>query len=711
MTDGNSVVRVLLVDDDEDDFVMTRDLLSEIEGERFETDWIDSYDAGLEQIARREHDVYLLDYRLGERSGLELLREAIERGCSAPLILLTGQGDHQVDIEAMEAGAADYLVKGQIEAPLLERSIRYSISQCDKALADLREAEERFRSAFDNAPIGMALVNFPDGCFAQVNRSLCELTGYSEEELLGKSSRAITHPEDLEADELSMGQLLSGKVRTYQREKRYLHRDGYVVWALFNASLVRDSDGSPLYGIGQIQDISERKRFEAELRFLADHDALTGLFNRRRFEEELERQVALAARYGPDGALLLLDLDNFKAVNDSLGHSAGDKLIRSVADLLQERLRRTDVVARLGGDEFAIILPQASAGRARHVAETLLAALRDHGLVINGQAVRVTTSIGAAPFDGHATAEEVLVNADVAMYEAKQAGRNAYAVHAAAAHRPAVVDGALAWTERIQRALDGDGFVLHCQPIVELASDQIAHYELLLRIQGDDGELVSPDAFLPVAERFGLMQEIDRWVVRGAIAMIAEHRAAGRDLNLAVNVSDKSVGDGELVSLIERDVTESGIDPASLILEVTETAAIAHLVAAGPFIEGVGALGCRFALADFGAGFGSFYYLKHLPVDFVRIDSALIEKLPGTPPDQVMVAIVQVAHRLGIRTIANSVGSAETMRLLREHGVDYAQGLHVGAAQPAPEWWSSTRTSSVIDVSNPSSVQRRTSAA
>ncbi len=295
----------------------------------------------------------------------------------------------------------------------------------DEAFERLRAAEERFRLAFEHAPIGIALVS-PDGNFMRVNAALCALTGYANDELVKKTFQEITYPDDLDLDLEYVRQMLAGERREYTMEKRYFHRDGHVVWVQLSVALVRDSENKPLHFISQIQDISERKQLEERLVFLADHDEMTGLANRRRFREELERAVAFAERYGHPAAMLLLDLDNFKAVNDSFGHHVGDRLLVAVAERLGARLRRTDVVGRLGGDEFAALLPQAEMGQAVRVAEEVLDAVITAAYALDGHVVTASASIGVALFRPGLgiDSEDFQIRADVAMYTAKREGGN-----------------------------------------------------------------------------------------------------------------------------------------------------------------------------------------------------------------------------------------------------------------------------------------------
>jgi diguanylate cyclase (GGDEF)-like protein/PAS domain S-box-containing protein len=560
-------------------------------------------------------------------------------------------------------------------------------------------AETYLQCAFSDAPIGIALVSIDpgsEGRFLQVNRALCDLTGASSAALLRTDVHSILHPDDIDLDRAASLRLLSGEETVFEFEQRVLRPERQAVWVLVNAWLVHDTAGKPLYSLRQFQDIDERKRFEGELGYLADHDPLTGLLNRRGFSLELTHQMADARRYGRGGAVLALDLDDFKYINDTLGHNVGDEVLRDFSRTVQQRLRETDVFARLGGDEFAVLLPHATTGEAQTVSAGLLEALRGEDWAAMGEDRRLTMSVGITDFHQPGkdlTADDILIDADAAMYEAKEAGKDRVTV-VSAAHRVAVTSAAtqkqmrtrVTWAERVRRAVREDLFVLHCQPIVDLGSDTVSQWELLLRLPGDDDELIKPAQFLYTAERSDLILEIDRWVLSEAIRLIAEQRDVGHELRLEVNISGRSVGDLELLRLIEDQLQARAVDPASLVLEVTETAAIANIGRARSFASSLTEIGCHFALDDFGAGFGSFYYLKHIPFDYVKIDGEFIRNLPASSTDQLILdAIVQMSNGLGKRTIAEFVGDHATVELLKQHGVDYAQGYHLGRPRPVAE--------------------------
>ncbi len=560
--------------------------------------------------------------------------------------------------------------------------------QAERALA---RAEERLRTAFAEAPIGMAVVS-PEGRFLQVNRALAQITGYDEPQLLAlPSAGELTHPEDRRADERARAAMRAGEIRVYDVEKRYLHAGGHTVWVAVHTTLIRGRHGEPAYFLTQIEDITARRRYESELQHMADHDPLTGLLNRRAYERRLEEHLARGERYGHAGAVLVLDLDDFKEVNDTLGHSAGDELIVRVAGALASRLRESDTLARLGGDEFAILTPTGDRAEAERLADSLLGVVRGERAARGpgGRERPVTASIGVTPLEGaqSLSAEEALINADLAMYDAKEAGRDRSETYGGASRGQARIEARLEWVERIRAALDEDRLVLHAQPVVETATGVTTQHELLVRMVDADGDLIPPGSFLPIAERFGLIREIDRWVVTRAIRMLGEHRAQGRRPTVEINLSAHSLGDSQLAAHIGRELRAAGVAATQLIFEVTETTAIGNIAAARSFAERLGELGCRFALDDFGAGFGSFYYLKHLPFDYIKIDGEFVRNCTADPTDRLVIgAVVELARGMGKRTIAEFVGDEATLATLRELGVDYAQGFHLGAPAPLEHW-------------------------
>jgi len=556
--------------------------------------------------------------------------------------------------------------------------------------ADLavRFSEERFRRFFDEALIGMLIVSL-DGRLERVNAAFAAIIGYEAGALIGKQRGSITHPDD-RAAESAMGRAMiagGGNAKVY--EKRFVHEAGHAVWTSVHLTLMHDAEARPSHYIAQIQDVTERRTYERQLQYLADHDPLTGLLNRRAFHRELHGHLARVDRYGAQGAVLMIDLDNFKYYNDTLGHNAGDQLIVRIARGLQSRMRKSDIVARVGGDECAVLLAGGDERGTIASADALLEIVRREAMpaAISGNK-RVTASIGIARFDDGAnlTVEEIMVNADLAMYDAKEAGGDRWARYRTSKRDRPEIESRLKWAGRINGALAHDGFELHAQPIVHLTGAEPTQFELLLRMRDGQGGLIPPGAFLDAAERLGLMADIDRWVAEHAIDMLAEQRALGRDLRFEVNLSGRTLGDENLIRLVERRLEETGVPANRLVFEVTETSAIANITEAVGFVERLSQLGCRFAIDDFGSGFGSFYYLKYLPFDYLKIDGEFVQHCTESATDRyVIAAIVQIARSMGKITIGEFVESAETASVLRNLGVDYGQGFSLGRPAPLAE--------------------------
>jgi diguanylate cyclase (GGDEF)-like protein len=408
----------------------------------------------------------------------------------------------------------------------------------------------------------------------------------------------------------------------------------------------------------------ERSRqVQEELRYRADHDPLTGVFNRRRFTEELERHLRVAAGRCARGAVLVCDLDHFTVVNDSLGHDAGDAVLRRVADAIAGRLRATDLLGRLGGDEFGILLDGVTEAEAAAVAAGLQRVVADAGArPAIGVSVGIATFAAGDGFVGH----DLLVAADTALYDAKDSGRGTCSTYSGPK------TSSLTWIERIRRALDEDGLVLFSQPIIDLGSGRVAGEELLVRMRDDDGGVIPPGAFLPTAERFGFIQEIDDWMLRQGLRLAR----TGRPVN--VNISALTMQDGRLVEPIDSAVA-SGVDPSLLTIEITETSPVSNLGAVCELAERLTALGCGLALDDFGTGYGALTYLKHLPIGTIKIDRDFVRDLATDRGDErIIQAIVEIARAAGQTTVAEGVEDAAALDRLRRSGVDRAQGFFLG---------------------------------
>jgi diguanylate cyclase (GGDEF)-like protein/PAS domain S-box-containing protein len=544
----------------------------------------------------------------------------------------------------------------------------------------VRTEQERFRTAFNASPIGTAVLQL-DGnggaTYVEVNEAWAQIVGMRREDVLARPTSAITHPDEREGELERAGRLIEGEVSEVSVEKRILRGDGETRWVQVRSAPLGDGTF-----VTMMQDVTEARRAQNELEHLATHDALTGLPNRRAFEDALDAALAGVQRHGDHAAVVTLDIDNFKHVNDTFGHAIGDELLLAVAEALERRVRATDNLGRLGGDEFGVVLARADADASHAVTLDLLAAVREATVSVNGHKVRVTASAGLRalqPGDAR-EAGEILSEADMAMYDAKERGRDRLSV--LGLQQPERVRARIGWSERIREALEGTAethFVLHEQPIVRLSDGVTDRSELLIRLVTADGEVHPPGAFLGVAARYGQVQAIDRWVVARAVRLLAERPGHTFEVNLA----GESIDDPAVIDAIANEVRGAAIDPSCLIFEVTETSAIADLERARELAGTLTDLGCGFALDDFGAGFASFAWLKHLPLDTIKIDGQFIRELATSQADQIFVrAIVSVARGLGKETVAEFVEDAETLALLAKLGVDRAQGYHVGRPVP-----------------------------
>jgi diguanylate cyclase (GGDEF)-like protein len=431
--------------------------------------------------------------------------------------------------------------------------------------------------------------------------------------------------------------------------------------------------------------IAAIRQRDAELRRLAENDPLTGLVNRASFMRELEAERTRLAQQGGESAVLFFDLDQFKYINDTLGHAAGDRLLVQVANVLRSRTRASDVVSRFGGDEFLVLARDVSLARASDIARSLNELMRDFSLVEGGQAMTVNFSIGIAMLDGdrHSN-EEILAQADMACYAAKTRGRNRYHVYQPGEEERSRMTSDIGWSQRVKQAIREDRFRLVYQPIQGVRSGAVEHYEVLVRLPVEGGEVVLPGVFLPVAQRFGFLAEIDRWVIRHALAALAAVRAEGRDVCFSINLSSQGLEDATLLDLVREQLAQHGLPAGAVVFEITEQTAVRYLDHAQHVLQGLIGFGCRLALDDFGKGFSSLSYLKHLPVEFIKIDGAFVRNLGDDPIDQAMVrSIVQVAQALDKQTIAEFVQDQKSVELLRAAGVDYLQGYFIG--RPADE--------------------------
>ena len=691
----------------------------------------------------------------------------------------------------------------------------------DKAL---KESEARFRGIFEQAAVGVALVNTETGRFERINQFYCDMVGYDVEELSKKMTfQDITHPDDLQEGVDNMAQLLTGEIREFTMDKRYYHKDGSIVWVSLSVSPTWNLDEKPRFHIAVVQDITKRKQSEVELQKLsravdasssaviitdvhghieyvnprfttttgytreevmglkadllqsgetpkavytemwktilsgkewkgelrnrkkdgslywdrvsisgvkdatedithfiaiqndvtheyelgeqlthqASHDALTGLINRREFERRAERLLSTLPKDDSKHALCFMDLDQFKVVNDTCGHIAGDEMLRQLATVLQKEVRKRDTLARLGGDEFGVLMEHCSLDHAHRVSTSLQKAIQDYQFFWEGHVFKVGVSIGLVAITGTIPSlTELLKEADAACYMAKDLGRNRIHIYHKEDEGMTRRHGEMQWVPRLHQALEDDRFCLYAQAIVPLDRSQDRHYELLLRMEDEKGKIIPPGAFLPAAERYNLITHLDTWVIENAFRLLVKNPVFLTQIQfISINLSGQSLTTAHVLNFIISQLEASGIEANKVCFEITETAAITNLSMATGFISTLRKLGCRFALDDFGSGLSSFAYLKNLSVDYLKIDGMFVKDITNDPIGHAMVkSINEIGHVMGMQTIAEFVENDEIKGMLKEIGVNYAQGY--GIAKPLPFDELLDRSNSVVDIKN-----------
>ena len=577
-----------------------------------------------------------------------------------------------------------YLRAFMSEGRQLMVAVARDLTERIKAETDLKKSEQRFRVAFNQAAVGLAHVGM-DGRWLMANQKLCEIVGYTQEEMLTLNYKTLTHPEDLPVD-LEIGRrMFAHEVHEKSREKRYLHKNGYYIWVNLTSSLVRDDSGEPLYYSTVVEDISRRKQMEGELLHMANHDVLTSLPNRSLLLDRMTQAINYANRSGEQVAVLLIDLDRFKNVNDSLGHEVGDRMITAIARKLLSQVRDVDTVARLGGDEFVVLITNvinedAVATTAQQVLEAL-----GQPLTIQGHELYPAGSIGISlyPKDG-ADGQTLLKNADTAMYRAKDAGRNNFQFYARAMNARALdrlkLEGAL------RNALLRNEFVLHYQPQMDVASGAIVGVEALLRWQPPNAEMIHPADFIPIAEETGLIVGIGEWVLRTACA---QHRTWAQSglyppLRMAVNLSARQFKQQDIAKMVSRALEESACEPHCLELEITESVLMDSPEAAAATLQKLSDMGVQLSIDDFGTGYSSLAYLKRFPIHTLKIDRSFVRDINTDADDAAIAkAVIALAHSMKLRVIAEGVESREQLDFLRQQQCDQMQGYFLSRPLPA----------------------------
>lgn len=802
MTEAENKLRILLIEDDEDDVLIIRELLGEVSTLPVELDWVDNTKQGLEALRERRHDVALVDYCLGPEFGVLLIQQAKEEAINTPMILLAGQGDAELDNRAVEIGAADYLVKG-VDADSLMRSIRYAIDR-SVATSKLQQSEARHRVMFDHNPVAMMLVepksghlvslneaarklyNIPEkqtqgvlieqlivdrgpqaksltsaeGFLAPpggalevhrrfegselyvevqrqpvvteqrdlelfmvvdvterveksrelrlmkqaiessfngiviadvrqgdlpivfVNSAFERITGYRAEEVLGQNCRFLQKGNCAEDDQanfealqriraaLNAGQPASEVLRNYRK-------DGTPFWNDIYIGPIRDSNGKLTHFIGIQNDISEKKSAESKLAYNASHDVLTGLPNRSLLEDRLVQACRVAVRYKRKVGVLFFDLDDFKPINDSLGHQVGDQLLIQVADRLNSGVRSGDTVARGSGDEFIVVLPDlAQCDDVVGIVEKLLGTLAKP-YTVQQQQLHLTASAGIALGDGLVEDPMLLVQqADLAMYRAKQAGRNTYHWYASSLNEEASERVQL--RNELQKSLEraGEGLELFYQPIIDGRTGKVRGSEALIRWHHPSRGLVLPIHFVPLAEDTGQIIKLGEWVLRQACKDAVCLQGMGyREHKISVNVSPVQLRQPRFVTLVKGILQETGISPMLLELEIVEFAVLHDSEQVIKCLHQLRELGLGIAIDDFGTGFSSLSYLKVLPATKIKIDQSFVKDVISDRTDAAITqGVLAMARSLSLEVVAEGVETEAHAAFLRKHNCQLLQG-------------------------------------
>jgi diguanylate cyclase (GGDEF)-like protein len=685
---------ILMIDDDEEDYILTQDLLRVAYGPDFCLDWVSNWNDAIAELGQRRHGVYLLDYCLGKRDGIELVREAICRGCEAPIILLTGNGDRDVDLEAMRAGAADYLVKGETTAVVIERSIRY-------ALARHRSSRQVRRQVSWEMP-DILLVDDDEDDYILTRGMLTEIYGgRCKVDWVSSWDQALPHFREWRHDAYLIDYRLGERNGIdLVREAIELGCQAPIILLTGDGSrevdleamragaadyLVKSELTTPLLDRA-LRYAMERFRGEQRLAELAKFDQLTGLANRVLFREFLGKTLARAERYHRPVALAFLDLDRFKIVNDTLGHHAGDQLLKGVAERLKDCVRASDIVARLGGDEFAIVLDEiVDPLMVGYFCDRVLQALRKPFL-IDGEEFHTTTSIGIAiyPMDAD-NIEDLLKSADTAMYHAKEAGADNFQYYTMSMHIKA--SKVLSLEKHLHRALERDEFFLCYQPQIGSASGRIVGFEALLRWRRPEQGVVRPADFISVAEETRLIIPIGRWVLHEACAQARRWLDGGTEpFRMSVNVAARQCRDNGFYRTVRDVLLDTGLPPECLEIELTESSLLKDQDAVRQILRRLMEIGVTVALDDFGTGFSSLTHLKTFPGSSIKIDRSFVNSIVTSNADaQIVSGVIQMAHGLDLKVVAEGVESGDQVAVLLRHGCDIFQGYFFSLPLPPEE--------------------------
>ncbi len=606
------------------------------------------------------------------------------------------------EIYVKELGEPVFNIQGEI---IRSFGTLQDITQRKQAENEILKSQMLYKNAEALGHSGHYRWDVKNSCMISCSEEYARIQEMTVEEALSSAQSSESdahniHPDDRE-DYLHKSSLDEVPDQIRELEYRIITKSGKIRHVKELSEGEWDEHGNLVSTYGTLQDITERKQAEEKLSFQASHDSLTGLVNRSEFERRTERLLSMIKDDKSEHAICYMDLDQFKVVNDTCGHIAGDELLRQLSLVLQNTIRHRDTLARLGGDEFGVLIEHCTLEQAKRVTNSLQQAVHDFHFSWEGHNFRVGVSMGlVAITEDISSMNELMKRADAACYMAKDLGRNRIHIYRGEDVSLAQRHGEMQWVTRLHKALEENRFCLYAQSIVPLDGSKEMHFELLIRMMDEDGKLIPPGAFLPAAERYNLIVQLDSWVIKKAFSLLAQNLAFQEHLHfVSINISGQSLADDIYQDFVICQLEASGISPDKICFEITETAAISNLGRANAFITQMSDLGCRFALDDFGSGLSSFAYLKNLPVDYLKIDGMFVKDIIEDPIDHAMVkSINQIGQVMGMRTIAEFVENNTIKGMLKEIGVNYAQGY--GISKPLPFEEILDRANNVTDIKN-----------
>ncbi len=667
----NNTLEILLIEDNLPDAEYLSELLSEERNPVISIMHAGRLSEGLSYLDGKRFDAVLLDLGLPDSQGMQTLLRARKQNAHVPIIILTGLSDEEFAVKAIHSGADEYLIKAQIDRTLLVRTIRYTMER-KRILEELRSSEEQYRVLFESNPLPMWVYCRESLSFLAVNNAAIQHYGYSREEFLGMSLKDIHQPEELPRL-LIAGKETSAPLR-YSGIWKHRRKDGSVIDVNITTNDVLFKGRAARLALAE--DVTELKKAEETIKYQAYHDMLTGLPNRAQLMLKIGLELAQAKRNQKQVAVLHLDLDRFRAINESLGHAMGDMVIRQVAGKLKDLVRESDTLARTGGDEFMILLADLDRPEDAAVfARTLIAAMREP-LNTNGHTLYATASIGISmsPEDGE-NPDVLLKYADIAVSAAKKHGRNNYQFFNPEINIRTVER--LLLESDLRQSIERNELSLHYQPQVSIRTGKIIGFEALVRWKHPRLGLLNPSQFVPIAEEMGFITMIDEWVMKTASFQLKEwHDGALSKLCMSVNLSSEKFHDPALLDLVSGILRKSRLDPGYFEIEITESTAMRDIDLAVPKLKGLHEMGVNIAIDDFGTGYSSLSYLKRFPVKKLKIDQSFIRGVPGDPDDQAIVnAVIALGHQMKLIVIAEGVETREQLSFLRSNQCDEMQGF------------------------------------